>query len=91
MYTSTHNNNISVRRFRSDRVLQAHVGHVAADSGVLHVLTVLGCDVFKGAVPDGPLHTKALHLVHVDWTHSWTEITQLRLMVFFVRQDVNTA
>jgi len=62
----------AVRRFGSDRVLQAHAGHVAADRGVLHVLTVLRCDVFKGAVPDGPLPAQALHLVHVDRTHSWT-------------------
>lgn len=49
------------------------MGHVAADGGVLHVLTVLGCDVFKGAVPDGLLLAEALHLVHVDGTHSWRD------------------
>lgn len=37
------------------------------------MLAVLGCDVFKGAVPDGPLLAEALHLVHVDRTHSWTD------------------
>lgn len=54
----------------SDRALQAHVGDVAADSRVLCVLAVLGGGVFKGAVPDGALLAQALHLIHVDWTHS---------------------
>lgn len=55
----------------SDRVLQAHVGNVAADSCILCVLAVLRRDVFKGAVPDRPLLAQALHFIHVDWTHSW--------------------
>lgn len=59
-----------MRRFSSDRVLQAHVGDVAADGGVLAVLAVLRRDVFEGTVPDGFLQTETLHLVHVDRTHS---------------------
>lgn len=54
----------------SDRGLQAHVGDVAADAGVLRVLALLRGDVLKGTVPDGPLAAQTLHLVHVDGTHS---------------------
>lgn len=71
--------NVVVKRFSSDRVLHAHVGHVAADSRVLHVLTVLRCDVFKEAVPDGSLLADTLHLVHVDRTNSCTERQKLAL------------
>lgn len=78
--------NILVRKFRSDRGLEAHVRHVAANSSVLWVLAVLWCDVFNGAVPDGPLLPEALHLIHVDRTHSWTSrqtdaLTTLKLLL----------
>ena len=63
------------KQVHSDRVLDPHVGCVAYDGSVLHVLAVLRRDVLVGAVPDGLLLAQTLHLIHVDGAHAYSTNT----------------
>jgi len=57
----------------SDRFLEAHVGNVADDGGVLHVFAVFSSDALMRTVPQALLITTTLNLIHVDGTHACGE------------------